>query len=255
MVPTTLFIADLHLSEDQPDITACFLAFLQQQAPMADALYILGDLFEYWIGDDDNTELQHTVADALLRLHQQGTPCYFIHGNRDFLLGKRFARQSGMILLPSEYVVDLYGIPTLIMHGDTLCSDDIAYQKYRQRVHQPWLQQLFRWLPLCWRRNIGARLRNKSTAHNQQKSQHIMDVNTDTVITVMQQHHIQRLIHGHTHRPAIHAVQLRESTSQQQLSGERIVLGDWYHQGSVLHISPEGVCMKTLSFHDSYAHN
>ncbi|MGL5102278.1 MAG: UDP-2,3-diacylglucosamine diphosphatase [Plesiomonas sp.] len=248
IAPTTLFIADLHLSEDHPEITACLLAFLQQQAPAADALYILGDLFEFWIGDDDNTALQQTVANALRRLHQQGVPCYFIHGNRDFLLGKRFARQCKMTLLPSEYVVDLYGTPTLIMHGDTLCTDDVAYQKYRQRVHQPWLQQLFRLLPLRWRRNIGARLRNKSAQHNQQKSQDIMDVNTDTVLAVMQQHQIQRLIHGHTHRPAVHPLQLQDSTTEQPLSGERIVLGDWYQQGSVLRVSAEGISIKSLPF-------
>ena len=145
---TTLFIADLHLCTEEPAITAGFLRFLAGEARQADALYILGDLFEAWIGDDDPNPL-HRV--------DSGVPCFFIHGNRDFLIGKRFARESGMTLLPQEKVLNLYGRQVLILHGDTLCTDDAGYQAFRAKVHQRWLQTLFLALPLCIRKRVAAR--------------------------------------------------------------------------------------------------
>lgn len=239
---TTLFIADLHLSEAQPEITAALLDFLQHKAPAADALYVLGDLFEYWIGDDEETPLQQQVAEAFLHLHQQGIPVYFIHGNRDFLLGEAYARRCRMILLPETAVIDLYGTPTLIAHGDTFCTDDEAYQRFRQRVHLPWLQWLFRRLPLSWRQRIGAKMRQQSSRHNQQKSASIMDVNADSVDNALRCAGVRRLIHGHTHRPHIHHWQLDGKPA------ERIVLGDWYQQGSMLRVSPDGVRLDALPF-------
>ncbi|MDF2623588.1 MAG: UDP-2,3-diacylglucosamine diphosphatase, partial [Kosakonia cowanii] len=170
----TLFIADLHLHTEEPAITAGFLHFLDGVAREADALYILGDLFEAWIGDDDPNPLHQRVAAAIRALVDSGVPCYFIHGNRDFLLGKRFARESGMQLLPQEKVLELYGRKVLIMHGDTLCTDDAGYQAFRAKVHQPWLQTLFLALPLFIRHRVAAKMRADSRAANSSKSLAIM---------------------------------------------------------------------------------
>ena len=224
----TLFIADLHLCTEEPAITAGFLRFLAGDARKADALYILGDLFEAWIGDDDPNPLHHEMAAAIKSLADSGVPCFFIHGNRDFLLGKRYARESGMTLLPEEQVLDLYGRRLLIMHGDTLCTDDTGYQAFRAKVHTPWIQTLFLALPLFVRKRIAARMRAGSKAANSSKSMTIMDVNPQAVVRVMEKHDVQWLIHGHTHRPAIHRWTLDGQPAQ------RAVLGDWYDQGSVL---------------------
>ncbi|WP_313084314.1 UDP-2,3-diacylglucosamine diphosphatase [Atlantibacter sp.] len=227
----TLFIADLHLSTEEPAITAGFLRLLAGEARTADALYILGDLFEAWIGDDDPNPLHGQIASAIKALVNSGVPCYFIHGNRDFLVGKRFARQSGMILLPEEQVLTLYGKRILIMHGDTLCTDDIGYLRFRAKVHQPWLQKLFLALPLFIRQRIAAKMRAGSKASNQTKSEAIMDVNPQAVIDVMTRHHVHHLIHGHTHRPAIHELDIEHHPAR------RYVLGAWHHEGSMIKVS------------------
>lgn len=231
----TLFIADLHLSPTEPAITAGFLHFLAGPARAADALYILGDLFEAWIGDDDPEPLHRTVARALRDLAAAGVPCYFIHGNRDFLLGSRYARASGMMLLPEEVVLDLYGRRVLIMHGDTLCSDDVGYQRYRARVHQPWLQKAFLALPLWLRKRIAARMRAGSKTANRSKSEAIMDVNAATVAATFARQQVQWLIHGHTHRPAVHELQANGAPAF------RVVLGAWHREGSMVSVSPAGV--------------
>lgn len=192
----TLFIADLHLCVEEPAITAGFLRFLAGEARKADALYILGDLFEAWIGDDDPNPLHRQMAAAIKAVSDSGVPCYFIHGNRDFLLGKRFARESGMTLLPEEKVLELYGRRVLIMHGDTLCTDDAGYQAFRAKVHKPWLQTLFLALPLFVRKRIAARMRANSKEANSSKSLAIMDVNQNAVVSAMEKHQVQWLIHG-----------------------------------------------------------
>lgn len=169
----TLFIADLHLQTEEPAITAGFLRFLAGEAREADALYILGDLFEAWIGDDDPNPLHQQIASAINALTQSGVPCYFVHGNRDFLVGQRFARACGMRLLAEENVLDLYGRRVLIMHGDTLCTDDPGYLAFRAKVHTPWIQRLFLALPLFIRRRIAARMRadaKRPTAASRWKS-------------------------------------------------------------------------------------
>ncbi|KML66104.1 UDP-2,3-diacylglucosamine diphosphatase [Pectobacterium peruviense] len=238
----TLFIADLHLSLHEPAITAGFLRFLRHEAIHADALYILGDLFDAWIGDDDPQPLHATIAAELYALHQRGIPCYFVHGNRDFLIGKRFARQSGMTLLPTENVVDLYGQKILILHGDTLCTDDLAYQKFRRRVHNPLTQRLFLLLPLSLRLKIAAKMRASSQQANQQKSQQIMDVNPEQVIERLRHYQVKTMIHGHTHRPAIHAVALGESY------GRRAVLGAWHEEGSMIKVTPQNIELISFPF-------
>ncbi|MFC3396301.1 UDP-2,3-diacylglucosamine diphosphatase [Brenneria rubrifaciens] len=231
----TLFIADLHLNLHEPAITAGFLRFLRHQAVNADALYILGDLFDAWIGDDDPQPLHATVADALYELHQQGIPCYFVHGNRDFLIGKRFARQSGLTLLPTETVLDLYGRQVLILHGDTLCTDDPAYQTFRRRVHNPFIQRLFLLLPLRLRLNVAEKMRSASRNANQHKSPLIMDVNPEEVIRRLQHYQVNTLIHGHTHRPAIHQI------VNDRVKAQRAVLGAWHHEGSMIKVTAQDI--------------
>ncbi|WP_049294343.1 UDP-2,3-diacylglucosamine diphosphatase [Franconibacter helveticus] len=238
----TLFIADLHLCTEEPAITAGFLRFLAGEARQADALYILGDLFEAWIGDDDPNPLHGQIAIALRSLVDSGVPCYFIHGNRDFLLGKGFARQSGMTLLPQEKVLELYGQRVLIMHGDTLCTDDVGYQAFRAKVHQPWLQKLFLALPLYLRKRIAAKMRAGSKSSNSVKDMAIMDVNAQTVLHTLERHRVQHLIHGHTHRPAVH---------QLNANGEpafRYVLGAWHTEGSMIKVAPEGIELIAFPF-------
>ncbi|WNJ80812.1 UDP-2,3-diacylglucosamine diphosphatase [Cedecea neteri] len=232
---STLFIADLHLCPEEPAITAGFLRFLSGEARQADALYILGDLFEAWIGDDAPEPLYQQIAAAIKAVVDAGIPCYFIHGNRDFLLGKRYAKASGMTLLPEEKLIDVYGRKILIMHGDTLCTDDEGYQAFRRKVHQPWLQKLYLALPLFIRQRIADRMRADSQAANNMKSLEIMDVNPQAVVDTLTRHNVQCLIHGHTHRPAIHEL---EANGQPAF---RCVLGAWHKEGSMIKVTPENV--------------
>jgi len=238
----TLFIADLHLQTEEPAITAGFLRFLAGTAQEADALYILGDLFEAWIGDDDPNPLHSQIAAALKALADSGVPVYFLHGNRDFLLGQRFARESGMTLLPEEKVLELYGKRLLILHGDTLCTDDAGYQAFRAKVHQPWLQKLFLALPLFIRMRIAAKMRADSTSANRNKSQAIMDVNPQAVVNVMEKHQVQHLIHGHTHRPDIHTLTANGAPAY------RYVLGAWHQEGSMVKVTADKIELIAFPF-------
>ena len=211
------FISDLHLSESHPKITTLFLQFMQQKAPLAEAVYILGDLFDFWIGDDEKSPLIYEVKQAIRNLIASGVECYFICGNRDFLIGKRFARETGMEILPDYQLLDLYGKKTLLCHGDTLCIDDVKYQQFRRKVHQKWRQKLFLCLPLFIRLNIANKIRAKSQQDKQSKSFEIMDVNPQFTARKVAEFGAERLIHGHTHREHIH----------QERGFTRIVLGDW----------------------------
>lgn len=238
----TYFIADLHLAQDRPDITRCFLSFLEDEAPKAQTLYILGDLFESWIGDDDNSEFVKTVSSALFVLSSKGTTIFYIQGNRDFLLGKKYAKKSGMTLLSDIELIDLYGKPTVIMHGDTLCTQDIAYQAFRKKSRSWWWQTTVKSLPLFVRRNIAANYRKKSAAATAMKTQEIMDVTNSAVVECLEQYHSQLLIHGHTHRPAVHKL------SANKHEATRIVLGDWYEQGAWLKVTPESMTLLNQAF-------
>lgn len=236
----TLFISDLHLDSGHPEIQQQLLDFLGHDAKGSDALYILGDLFEVWLGDDDDNPDHQNIIDSLQRLHSQGTPIYIQHGNRDFLLGERFSQRCGCTILPDPCVIDLYGQQVLIMHGDLLCSDDVDYQAFRLQVRDPAWQAQFLHLPLTQRKQIAEGLRQKSQQETRTKTTDIMDVTQSTVDQYMQQHNVHTLIHGHTHRPDIH------KWKQNDIARERIVLGDWHAQGSVLRWSKDGYQLHTL---------
>ncbi len=224
----TLFISDLHLDESRPEIVDLFARFLAEEARGADALYILGDLFESWIGDDDHSSLADRVARALRGLRDSGVPIYFMRGNRDFVLGKKYADRAGMTILDDPTVIDLHGTPALLMHGDTLCTDDVDYQKFRRLMHNRHFQRIALAMPLSWRRAFAGRLRGQSQKRVSAKFEEIMDVNQQAVESAMREHHVNLLVHGHTHRPATHRFNLDGQTA------ERVVLGDWYDQSSIL---------------------
>jgi len=218
----TYFVADLHLTDERPAATGRFFRFLQDEAAGADALYILGDLFEAWIGDDHDEAVAGDTAQRLAGLVAAGTPVYFMHGNRDFMLAGRYAARSGMTLLADPTQIDLYGVPTLLMHGDTLCIDDTAYQDFRRRVRHPLTRALLRRLPRAVRQRMARQARAGSEAAKAHKATEIMDVNADEVVHVLHRHRAGRLIHGHTHRPARH---LHEVDGR---ACERWVVPDWY---------------------------
>ena len=228
----TYFIADLHLSENRPHLLALFRQFMQEQAPHAEKLYILGDLFDFWIGDDEKSDLISEVQQLIRHLTEQGVPCYFQHGNRDFLIGKKFAEACGLSLLPTYQLIDLYGTPTLLCHGDTLCVDDVKYQHYRKKVHQKWRQWLFLHLPLKVRLKIAEKIRANSHQDKQLKSTEIMDVNAAFVQKILAQFHVTQMIHGHTHRQKHHEIPPHF---------HRIVLGDWGETSSLLEVTPHSI--------------
>lgn len=237
----TLFISDLHLDPDRPDIIDHFLAFLDGDAQGADALYILGDLFEAWIGDDDPEPAKRRVVQAIKDYSRSGPPCYFMHGNRDFLTGQVFASRAGVKILPDPSVVDLNDTKVLLMHGDTLCTDDTEYQAFRSMVRDPVWQQHFLEQSLEHRQAMAAQARDASRQHTGAAPAAIMDVNDEAVVAALRTAGVDTLIHGHTHRPGVHEFEVdgRRAT--------RIVLGDWYTQGSVLRWSGEGYRLDTLA--------
>ncbi len=216
-----LFISDLHISLEKPEITRRFLSFLGDKAPKAAAVYILGDLFDAWIGDDDPTPPNNTIRKQLKQLTDSGTPVYLQQGNRDFLLGKQFAEATGVTLIDEYAVIDLHGTPTLLTHGDLLCTDDLPYQAFRAKSHTPEWQQAVLSKPLFLRLLAARWYRLRSFFHKRKKSQDIMDVNQDTVINIMRERQCLRLIHGHTHRPAVHDFTIDGQAAQ------RFVLAAW----------------------------
>ena len=245
---TTLFISDLHLDSTRPAITELFGRFLRREAKSAEALYVLGDLFEAWVGDDDPSETGVYVASGLKEVTDAGVPVYFIRGNRDFLLGQDFALRAGFRVLPDPAVVLLYGKPTLLMHGDILCTDDIAYQTFRTQTRNPTWQAQFLSQPLQARLAFAAQARAASQAHqaklreggNDVRFETVTDVTPDTVEATFARFGIDTMIHGHTHRPALHDLQVNGRECR------RIVLGDWYEQGSVLRVDADGYRLESL---------
>lgn len=235
-----LFISDLHLSGERENITNLFIDFLEKRASNADALYILGDLFEVWMGDDMILPEYMPCINKMKQLVDNGLPLYVMQGNRDFLMAEQFSSLSGANLIDDPTVIDLYGTPTLLMHGDTLCTDDIDYQKFRAMVRDPLWQKDFLAKTSDERLAMAAKLREASKEAMSNKTMDIMDVNQDAVEKAMLDHGIDQLIHGHTHRPAIHNFM----TNEQDM--KRIVLGDWYEQGSVLVCDEKGCKLESL---------
>jgi UDP-2,3-diacylglucosamine hydrolase len=240
---TTLFISDLHLDGTRPDITAQFLDFLEREARGAAALYILGDLFEAWIGDDDPDPDKRRVIASLRAVTNAGVKTFLIHGNRDFLIGTRFCRETGIELLADGTVIDLYGRRVLLMHGDLLCIDDHSYQRLRRIVRNPLVQFVMRRLTLRQRQRLAERMRAGSKEHIASMdiaAPQIMDVNQDEVLRTLARFGVDCIIHGHTHRPAVHEIDVDGHKAV------RIVLGDWYEQGSVLRWSRDGYALASL---------
>jgi len=230
---STLFISDLHLEETRPDITGAFLRFLDDKTAGIERLYILGDFFEAWIGDDEKTPLQEQIANALKAVSNRGTEIYLMHGNRDFLIGDDFCERAGATLLEDPTVVDLYGTPTLLLHGDSLCTADVEYQKFRASMRNPQMQKMMLARPLDDRKKMARQLREMSTAQNQDKADAIMDVTPEEVVRAMENHGVQLMIHGHTHRPAVHHLKANNQPAK------RVVLGDWDENAWWLKVTPD----------------
>jgi UDP-2,3-diacylglucosamine hydrolase len=241
MPATTLFISDLHLCGARPAITELFLDFLRRRARGADALYILGDLFEYWIGDEAvEQEEFRAIVRGLRELTAGGTPVFVMHGNRDFLMADSFEKATGCRLLADPARVDLHGTPTLLMHGDSLCIDDVEYMAFRAQVRNPAWQREFLARPVAERDGIVRDFREISKNSTASKKPEIMDVNQRAVEAIMREYGVQHLIHGHTHRPKEHVFTLDGRPAR------RMVLGDWYEQGSVLSVDARGWALEGL---------
>lgn len=237
---TTLFISDLHLEAGRPEIGEQFLSFLGDEARDAEALYILGDLFEVWLGDDDPNPYYTSMKVAIRELTNSGVPVFFMHGNRDFAIGEIFSGETGVEILDDPVVVDLYGQSVLLSHGDALCTDDVQYQQVRAMTRNPEWQAMMLAKSIEERIAFSIQARKDSMAHGKSVSAEIMDVNLEAVVTTLRQHGTSIMLHGHTHRPAIHDVDLGNRLAT------RIVLGDWFEQGSVVRWDENGPRLETM---------
>jgi UDP-2,3-diacylglucosamine hydrolase len=237
-----LLISDLHLEEQRPDITQAFLDLLTGRARTAKALYILGDFFEAWIGDDAMSPFQRSICQALRDLSDSGTEIFLMHGNRDFMLGQAFCKAAGCTLLNDPSVIPMNGEPVLLMHGDSLCTRDEAYMRLRRYLRHPLTLWILRHLPLRTRHKLARKLRSESRAQTRMKANDIVDVTPEEVPRIMSQYGVRTLIHGHTHRPAIHKLQVNDQTAQ------RIVLGDWDLQGWALQVDEQGFNLAAFDF-------
>lgn len=243
-IPHACLISDLHLDQSRPRLTGILLDFLRNMAARAPALFLLGDIFEAWVGDDDDQPLVAVVADALRGLAECGTAVYFMHGNRDFLLGETYARRAGMQLQGDPLRLSLGGVTTLLSHGDALCTDDVAYQVFRAQSRTPAWQAAVMAMPLVERRALARQLRQESVEGQRQLMADgvaLSDVNTQAVMTLMQEQGVDRLIHGHTHRPGHHRFMLPAGKM-----AERIVLSDWRDHGEALEVHADGSLQRHL---------
>lgn len=238
---TTLFISDLHLEATQPDIAAQFLEFLTVEAVAADALYILGDLFEYWVGDDDPNAHYATIKQALHALVQHNVPVYLMHGNRDFMIGEDFANETGVTLLPDPYLLDIHGTRVLLCHGDAMCTGDVKYQEIRRMTRNPEWAAMMMQKSLAERQAFAAQARAASLAHGDSINQDISDVNATAVAQSFREHSVTTMLHGHTHRPAVHKLEVDGKAVR------RIVLGDWFTQGSVVRWDQDGPVLSAMA--------
>lgn len=239
----TLFISDLHLESGRPEIGEQFLAFLDGPARKADALYILGDLFESWLGDDDPNPYYAGMRDAIHALTGSGVPAFFMRGNRDFLVGERFVTAAGVTLLEDPHALELHGENVLLSHGDALCTDDVEYQRVRAMTRDPEWQAMMLARPIAERAAYAAQARAQSMAHGQAMEEEISDVNQEAVDKMIRDSGCDVLLHGHTHRPAVHPFHVDGQPVH------RIVLGDWYEQGSIVEWDKDGPHLETLPRH------
>jgi UDP-2,3-diacylglucosamine hydrolase len=237
---TTLFISDLHLESGQPQIGEQFLSFLAGEAREAEALYILGDLFEVWLGDDDPNPYYGGMKSALRELTDAGVPEYFMHGNRDFMIGEDFASETGLTILEDPTVVDLYGEKVLLCHGDSLCTDDVHYQQARAMTRNPEWQAMMLTKSIEERIALAIQARKESMERGESLSDEIMDVNQDAVAAALEEQGVDVMLHGHTHRPAVHSLDLGDRKAT------RIVLGDWFEQGSVVRWDDNGPRLEVM---------
>jgi UDP-2,3-diacylglucosamine hydrolase len=237
---TTLLISDLHLDADRPEIGEQFLRFLETEAREADALYVLGDLFEAWLGDDDPNPYYAQMKTALRRLTDSGVPVFFMHGNRDFMIGEKFSADTGLSILNDPTVVDLHGHEVLLSHGDALCTDDVQYQQVRVMTRNPDWQAMMLQKSIEERIAFAVAARQESIARGESIDNKITDVNQEAVEAILREHDVDTLLHGHTHRPAVHDVDLGDRIAT------RIVLGDWYEQGSVVRWNAAGPRLEFL---------
>ena len=238
---TTLFVSDLHLSAARPDKLELFLAFAACATGRASSIYILGDLFEVWLGDDDHSSPHQDVINALADLREAGVDVAFAQGNRDFLCGERFAERTGVRLLPDFETVDLHGRRALLTHGDLLCTRDVKYQRFRRVVRNRIVQKAFLATPLEWRQRIASGTQTRTRASMTRKAEHIMDVEPDAVTAALRAHDADLLIHGHTHRPATHELVVDDRPRQ------RIVLGDWYEQDDIVVCDANGITRQRVT--------
>jgi UDP-2,3-diacylglucosamine hydrolase len=237
-----LLISDLHLQEERPDITRAFLDLIAGRTRDARALYILGDFFEVWIGDDAMSPFQRSICQALRELSDSGTQIFLMHGNRDFMIGRAFCKAAGCTLLPDPSVVELNGEPVLLMHGDSLCTRDEGYIRMRRYLRHPLTLFVLRNLPKSTRHKLARKLRNESRSQTRMKANDIVDVTPEEVPKVMEQFGVRTLIHGHTHRPAIHKLQIGDQAAR------RIVLGDWDKQGWAVQVDEQGFQLAAFDF-------
>ncbi|MBS0288525.1 MAG: UDP-2,3-diacylglucosamine diphosphatase [Proteobacteria bacterium] len=241
MPETTLFISDLHLSAYQTPLQELFSAFLQGPAKQAQTIYILGDLFDVWVGQDIHAHFYDKIAIQLKKLTDKGIYIYFMAGNRDFLLQKSFLKHAGIQKIPDPTLIDLYGKPTLLTHGDKLCTQDIAYQRYRKIAQHPLTKMIFLKLPKRIRANIANKLRLKSQQYQRNQSLSILDVCQDSALSLMQQYKVKQLIHGHVHRPCFHEMRILNTKAN------RFVLGDWHKHASFIISTPTQISLATFS--------
>jgi len=234
------FISDLHLQEEKPEVTEAFLSFLDSTARKAQHLYILGDLFEVWIGDDFKSELSHLIKEKLLLLKSTSTSVFAMHGNRDFLIGETFCEDTGVTLLDDPYKLDLFGKAALLMHGDLLCTKDVDYQEFRNTSRNPLWRKEFLDKPIEERERMAEALRLDSKEATNLKKDEIMDVSPEAVEEIMTLHNVELLIHGHTHRPKVHSLEINEIPAQ------RIVLGDWDKSAWYIWMDNESCELKEL---------
>lgn len=236
-----LFISDLHLSAHAPELQALFMAFIQGPAQSAKQIYILGDLFDIWIGNDLNIAFQTQIQQAFKSLSERGIELFFLSGNRDFLICHDYLQKAGCQLLPDPCVISLQGIPTLLTHGDLLCTQDVAYQRFRRIARHPLTRWLFIRLPRALRNRMGQKLRQKSQQYQRHQAASILDAVPETVEKMLINYQVQQMIHGHVHRPKIHHLSIDSQ------SAKRIVLGDWHHEGSFILSTPTHMTLAKFS--------